>query len=133
MACHEIAALRLGLMNILGIDDPGERAHELAELGPAAAEPGPVSAMLRAGDLRNLSRLFEGSLAELQEKVAKTPPGDAKLPYLRSLLILTKQVELDLRAQVDGLARLYRELEEMHDFVHEIYPAEQSEEAEKAE
>lgn len=130
MACHEIAALRLGLMNILGIDDPGERAHELAELGPAAAEPGPVSAMLRAGDLRNLSRLFEGSLAELQEKVAKTPPGDPKLPYLRSLLILTKQVELDLRAQVDGLARLYRELEEMHDFVHEIYPAEQSEPAE---
>ncbi|MGK3997516.1 DUF3209 family protein [Sorangium sp. So ce1024] len=130
MACHEIAALRLGLMNILGIDDPGERAHELAELGPAAAEPGPVSAMLRAGDLRNLSRLFEGSLAELQEKVAKTPPGDPKLPYLRSLLILTKQVELDLRAQVDGLARLYRELEEMHDFVHEIYPAEQSESAE---
>ncbi|WP_438026743.1 DUF3209 family protein [Sorangium sp. So ce233] len=133
MACHEIAALRLGLMNILGIDDPGERAHELAELGPAAAEPGPVSAMLRAGDLRNLSRLFEGSLAELQEKVAKTPAGDAKLPYLRSLLILTKQVELDLRAQVDGLGRLYRELEEMHDFVHEIYPAEQSEEAEQAE
>ncbi|MGK3967351.1 DUF3209 family protein [Sorangium sp. So ce118] len=124
MACHEIAALRLGLMNILGIDDPGERAHELAELGPAAAEPGPVSAMLRAGDLRNLSRLYEGSLAELQEKVAKTPAGDAKLAYLRSLLILTKQVELDLRAQVDGLTRLYRELEEMHDFVHEIYPAE---------
>ncbi|WP_437307378.1 DUF3209 family protein [Sorangium sp. So ce388] len=130
MACHEIAALRLGLMNILGIDDPGERAHELAELGPAAAEPGPVSAMLRAGDLKNLSRLFEGSLAELQEKVAKTPAGDAKLAYLRSLLILTKQVELDLRAQVDGLARLYRELEEMHDFVHEIYPAEQADQAE---
>ncbi|WP_437814076.1 DUF3209 family protein [Sorangium sp. So ce1078] len=124
MACHEIAALRLGLMNILGIDDPAERAHELAELGPAAEAPGPVSAMLRAGDLKSLSRLFEGSLAELQEKVAKTPADDAKLAYLRSLLILTKQVELELRAQVDGLGRLYRELEEMHDFVHEIYPAE---------
>ncbi len=124
MACHEIAALRLGLMNVLGIDDPAERAHELAELGGAATEPGPVSAMLRAGDLKSLSRLFEASLADLQAKVAKTPADDAKLAYLRSLLILTKQVELDLRAQIDGLGRLYRELEEMQDFVHEIYPAE---------
>lgn len=124
MACHEIAALRLGLMNILGIDDPAERAHELAELGPAAEAPGPVAAMLRARDLKSLSNLYEASLAELQEKVAKTPAGDEKLAYLRSLLILTKQVELDLRAQLEGLTRMYLELEEMHDFVHEIYPAE---------
>lgn len=124
MACHEIAALRLGLMNILGVDDPAERAHELAELGPAAEAPGPISAMLRARDLKNLLSLYEASLAELQEKVAKTPAGDEKLAYLRSLLILTKQLELDLRAQVEGLTRMYLELEEMHDFVHEIYPAE---------
>ena len=32
---------------------------------------------------------------------------------------------------VEGLS--YRELEEMHDFVHEIYPAEQAEQAEQAE
>jgi hypothetical protein len=124
MACHEIAALRLGMMKILGIDDPAERAHELAELGPAAAEPGPLSAMLTAADLASLSRMFESSLADLQAKVAKTPPGDAKLPYLRSLLIFTKQAELNLRGHADGLTRMYRELEEVHDLVHEIYPAE---------
>lgn len=124
MACHEIAALRIGLMNILGIDDPAERAHELAELGPAAAEPGPLSAMLAAQNLAGLSRMFEASLSDLQTKVAMTPPGDAKLPYLRSLVILTKQAELGLRGHVDGLARMYRELEEVHDLVHEIYPAE---------
>jgi hypothetical protein len=48
---------------------------------------------------------------------------DPKQAYVRSLLILTKKVELDLRAQIDNLARFNRELEEMHDFVHEIYPA----------
>jgi hypothetical protein len=124
MACHEVAALRLGLMNVLGIDDPTERAHELAELGPAASEPGPLSAMLAARDLASLTRMFEASLSDLQTRVAKTPDGDAKLPYLRSLLVFTKQTELGLRAHVDGLARLHRELEEVHDLIHEIYPVE---------
>jgi hypothetical protein len=111
-------------MKLLGINDEAERAHELAELGNAATEPGPVSAMITAESLASLTRLYETSLSDLSAKVAKTPSGDPKLPYLRSLLILTKQVELDLRAGVHGLARLNRELEEMHDFVHEIYPAE---------
>jgi hypothetical protein len=124
MACHEIAALRLGLMKLTGIDDAAEIAHELAELGDAANRPGPLSAMLNARDLTQLSKLFESSLVELNEKVAKTPATDPKLPYLRSLLILTKKVELDVRAHVDGLTRLNRELEEMHDLVHELFPSE---------
>ena len=37
--------------------------------------------------------------------------------------ILSKKTELDLQNQADILTRFYRELEEMHDFVHEIYPA----------
>src|ERR1700733_7647242 len=48
MACHEIAALRLGLMKVLGIDDPAERAHELAELGDAANVPGPIASLMNA-------------------------------------------------------------------------------------
>ena len=123
MACHEIAALRLGLMRVLGRDDAAERQHELAELGPAAAAPGPVSALCEAGNLAGLQRLFQATLADLDRKVAATPAADAKLPYLRTLMVLTKKVELDLAAQIDGLTRFYREVDEMHDFVHEIYPA----------
>jgi hypothetical protein len=41
MACHEIAALRLGLMRVLGRTDEAERQHELAELKGGAEEPGP--------------------------------------------------------------------------------------------
>jgi len=59
----------------------------------------------------------------LEERVAATRPDDAKLSYLRSLIILTKKVEFDLASQIDNLTRLFTELEQMHDFVHEIYPA----------
>jgi Protein of unknown function (DUF3209) len=123
MACHEIAALRLGLMRLLGINDEAERAHELAELGDAAHTPGPIASLMTAPDLESLVGLFGASLTDLGEKVARAKADDPKLPYLRSLLVLTKKVELELRAQVDGLVRVNRELEEMHDFVHEIFPA----------
>lgn len=124
MSCHEIAALRLGLMNILGHDDPAERAHELAELGVAARTPGPLASLTEARDLASLMSLYVTSLGALLEKVARTPASDPKLPYYRSLVVLTKKVELEMRAHVDGLGRLNRELEEMHDLVHEMFPAE---------
>jgi Protein of unknown function (DUF3209) len=123
MACHEIAALRLGLMRILGRDDEAERQHEIAELGDAAKSPGPIQSLCEVRDMASLHRLFAASLAELERKVATTSSDDPKLPYLRSLVILSKKTELDLQNQADNLTRFYRELEEMHDFVHEIYPA----------
>ncbi len=123
MACHEVAALRLGLMNVLGLDDEAERQHELAELGAAASEAGPIKSLVESRDLARVRRMFEASLARLDEKVAKTPADDPKLPYYRSLVLLTKKVELDLRNHAETLTRFWRDLEAMHDFVHEIYPA----------
>src|SRR5215468_563746 len=96
MACHEIAALRLGLMTVLGHHDDAERQHELAELGDGAAQPGPLRAMCQATDLAALRRTYEASLAELEHRVATTPSDDAALPYLRTLIVLTRKVELDL-------------------------------------
>lgn len=122
MACHEIAALRLGLMKILGRDDQAERQHELAELGQASTQPGPVASLCEAGDFRQLKQFYEDAVSMLEEQVSRTALADPKLPYLRTLLILTKKVELDLANQIDSLVRLYRDLEQMHDFVHEIYP-----------
>jgi hypothetical protein len=122
MACHEIAALRLGLMKILGRDDQAERQHELAELGSASSQPGPIASLCDAGDLEVLRRFYEQAVSLLEERVAATSADDRKLPYLRSLVILTKKVELDLNGQIANLTRLYSELEQMHDFVHEIFP-----------
>lgn len=124
MACHEIAALRLGLMRVLGENDEAERAHELAELGGAATAAGPLRSLCEAQDLGSLKRFFEASCAELERRVSATPASDPKLGYLRTLIVLTKQTELDLGGQIDGLGRLSRNLDALHDLVHEIYPAE---------
>jgi hypothetical protein len=110
-------------MNVLGIADEAERQHELAELGAAAHAPGPIQSLTQARDFGELKRLYESSLTLLQEKVARTAADDAQLPYLRSLMILTKKVELELAGHAEVMARFYRDLEELHDFVHEIYPA----------
>jgi hypothetical protein len=122
MACHEIAALRLGLMTVLGSDDEAERTHELAELGDAACRPGPLASLTSAPTLAALVQLYGASLAELGERVARARPDDPKLGYLRTLVVLTKKVELELRTHVDALVRMNRELEEMHDLVHELFP-----------
>ena len=123
MACHEIAALRLSLMNVLGINDESEKKHELAELGDGAKKPGPICSLTEAKDFSAMKKFFEAALSRLDEKVSTTPISDPKLPYLRSLIVLTKKVELDLRNHIDGLTRFYKDLDEMHDLVHEIYPA----------
>lgn len=124
MACHELAALRLGLMRVLGRNDEAERTHELAEIGDGAAKPGPIKSLCESSDLSKLKSFFEAALSDLDRKVSGAGKDALDLPYLRSLQILTKKVELDLRNQIDAMTRLYQDLEEMHDFVHEIYPAE---------
>ncbi len=123
MACHELAGLRLGLMRILGINDEAEKQHELAELGDGAREPGPIRSLTEAESLEDLRRFFDTALVSLEQKVSATPADDSKLPYLRTLLVLTRKVEQELGNQIEMLTRFYRDLDEMHDFVHEIYPA----------
>lgn len=122
MACHEIAALRLGLMQVLGRHDDSERQHELAELGDGAAAQGPIRALCEARNLEALKAHFDAAVSDLEQRVAATPAADPKLAYLKTLVVLTKKVELDLDNQIEGLTRLFRNLEDMHDFVHELYP-----------
>ena len=122
MACHEIAGLRLGLMNVLGIKDENEKKHELAELGKAATSPGPISPMLKAQTLRDLKKLYSESLIHLAEKVAKTKETDPKIGYYRALLVTTKKVELELNRLVNDMNQFYKELDEVHDYIHEVFP-----------
>ncbi|EQA35107.1 PF11483 family protein [Leptospira inadai serovar Lyme str. 10] len=123
MACHEIAALRLGMMNILGIEDEVTRIHEVNEIGQnLLSQPGPIQSLSHAGNLTSLLQFYESSLTELEQKISVLPPGDPKLSYYRSLLILTKKVELELKNTFQNLNTLFNDLEEIHDFVHEIYP-----------
>ncbi|HVA51527.1 MAG TPA: DUF3209 family protein [Pirellulales bacterium] len=123
MACHEIAALRLGLMQILGIKDEAERQHELAELNQGEPASDTLRVLSQSRDFGDLKRFFETALVELEERVARTKADDPQMPYLRTLIVLTKKVELDLRNQLESMTRFYRDLDEMHDFVHEMFPA----------
>ena len=122
MACHELAALRLGLMEVLGIDDPAEKQHELKELGDAASSDGPLKSMLGSTDLEKLIRFYGHALVELQEKVAKMPKEDPSLAYHNTLLVVTKKVEQDLQIQLDNMKRFWTDLDEIHHYLHELYP-----------
>ena len=124
MACHEIAGLRLGLMEVLGVKNEAERQHELAELGTGADQPGPIRSMCGAKDLASLKQFYESAVSKLEQRVAATRSDDPKLPYLRTLVVRSRKVALGLAHQIVGRTHLYRDLDEMHDFVHEIYPAE---------
>lgn len=123
MACHEIAALRLGLMTILGINDPTEKEHEMAELGADAHKPGPIQSLLKSTNLAELRQNYENSLVDLEAKVSAMDATDPALPYYRTLIVTTKKIELDLRSHAAMLQRLYQDMEEVHDVIHEIYPA----------
>jgi hypothetical protein len=122
MACHEIAGLRLGLMNVLGIEDEHAKQHELTELGPAAGAAGPIAPMIRANNLYDLKRLYAQSLTALAEKVAQCPASDPQIGYYRALLITTKKVQLELDRLDRNLRGFYKDLDEVHDFIHEVFP-----------
>lgn len=122
MACHEIAALRIGLMNVMGFKDDAVLAHEMAELGDGIEEPGPLRSLSQARSMTELCSFFDASVADLEQRVATTPKADPATPYYRTLLVLTKKTEADLRNQQAQVLRLFQDLEDMHDFVHELYP-----------
>lgn len=124
MACRELAALRLGLMRTIGIEDEAERQHELAELGKYATEAGPLSSMSAASNLEDLKKYYDTAISKLEETVSTTDAKDPKIGYYRTLLVMTKKVEFDLANQIDSLTRFYQNLDQIHDFIHEIYPAE---------
>jgi hypothetical protein len=123
MACRELAALRLGLMNVVGIVDDAEKQHELNELGDACETAGPLKSMMESTNLEDLKKFYEASLSDLNQKLAKMEKDDPKLAYHQSLMILTKKVEQDLSVQINNFQQMWKDLDEIHHLTHEIYPA----------
>lgn len=123
MACHEIAALRLGMMNLIGIKDEVTIRHEQSEIGVALESTGPIRSLAEAKDFESLIKFYEISLTDLEERISKMKKDDPQMAYYRSLLILTKKIEFELKNSVFIFQNFFRDLEEIHDFVHEIFPA----------
>ena len=122
MACRELAALRLGLMNIVGIENEAAKQHDLDELGNIDQEPH-FKQILESQSLRELKSNFEFATTKLSEKVAFKEIPKHQDAYYKSLQILTKKVEYNLDRECEALKSLYADLEDIHDYVHEVYPA----------
>jgi len=122
MACHEISALRLGLMKCMGVSDDAAKTHDEKEIGETLQKDGPIKSLANANNLQELKSFYQSSLSELEKRVSESK-DESELPYLRSLIILTKKVELELENALNNLNSLYKGLDEIHDYVHEVYPA----------
>jgi hypothetical protein len=123
MACHEIAALRLGMMRILGVQDPGLIEHEMAELGEAGEKPGPLRLLSQAQDLRSLNYAFELARTDLEDRLSQMQPEDPERAYVQTLAVLNKKIEADLTNLYHYCSQFFEDLEQVHDHMHVIYPA----------
>jgi hypothetical protein len=125
MACHEIGALRLALMNLLGGDRAAERRHEEAEIGAALDRQGPIGSLARARNFEEARVLLASAIVELEEAVAASPAGDRSLPYRRTLLVAAKSAEATFARLAEDLEQFLKSLEDAHDLIHELYPPEE--------
>ncbi|SEH11444.1 Protein of unknown function [Natronorubrum sediminis] len=123
MSCHEIEALRLGLMNVLGVGDQHARDHAEKEL--EGHLEGPIEALVEAESLTAIERHLDAALVDLEEEVAEMDRDDPEYDYTRGRLLEVRNAERAikrLRVQsesiVDGLG-------EAHDTLHEIFPTEE--------
>jgi hypothetical protein len=123
MACNEIAALRLALMEVLGGSRDVERQHEMAELGRAADNEPTISSLARARNLTEIRLRFEDAIVELEQKQAELAQTESKRDYYRARLLVVKSAEQAYRRLCHDFEQFFQGLEEMHDLLHELYPA----------
>ena len=123
MTCHEIEALKLGLMNVLGTTDESARQHAYAEL--EGALEGPIEALAEAEDLSAVQRHLDAALVDLEETVATTEKSDHEYDYLRGRLIAVRDAEQSIqRLSMQGESVL-NGFAETHDLLHETFPVDE--------
>jgi hypothetical protein len=123
MTCHELEALRLGLMNVLGINDRGAREHAKAELGEQLN--GPIEGLASAESLAAIERHLDTALVDLEEQIAATDSGDPEYDYLRGRLVAVRDAEQAVRRVTQHGESVFDGLGETHDALHETFPAEE--------
>lgn len=122
MTCHEIEALRLGLMNALGTDDESAREHARKEL--EGEMDGPIEALATADSLAAVQRHLDAALVDLEEQIAATDPDADDYDYLRGRLVAVRDAEGAVRRLRDHGDGVLDDLGEAHHLLHETFPAE---------
>ncbi|UPV73866.1 DUF3209 family protein [Halorussus limi] len=120
MSCHEIEALRLGLMNVLGTSDRSVREHAEKEL--EGHLEGPVEGLANAESLSELRRHLDAALVDLEEQIATADESDPEYDYLRGRLVAVRDAEQSLARLTDHGESLLDDLGTSHDVLHEAFP-----------
>ena len=121
MSCHELEALRLGLMNVLGTEDRSVRDHAEKEL--EGHLEGPIEGLATAESLDELRRHLDAALVDLEEEVARTDADDPEHGYVRGRLVAVRDAERSLARLTDHADGLLADLEVSHSAIHEAFPA----------
>jgi hypothetical protein len=123
MSCHEIEALRLGLMNVLGTEDRSAREHAEKEL--EGHLDGPIEALANAETLSEIERHLDAALVDLEAEVAATAPDDLAYGYVRGRLVAVRDAERAVHRLTDQGEHVLDGLGEAHDVLHETFPVEE--------
>jgi hypothetical protein len=125
MACAELEALRLALMNLTGTVDESVRKHAEAEIGDELDDDGPIAALANAETLDEIQRHLDAALIDLEEEAMAADPTDPQGAYLRGRVVAVRDAERTvrrLRAQTDSYLE---DLGEAHHTLHETFPTEE--------
>jgi hypothetical protein len=123
MSCHEIEAVRLGLLNILGVGDRSAREHAEKEL--EGHLEGPIEGLAEAETLAELERHLDAALVDLEEEVATMDAADPEYDYTRGRLLEVRNAERAIqRLHIQG-EHVVDGLGEAHDTLHETFPVEE--------
>ncbi|MCD2204271.1 DUF3209 family protein [Halobacterium sp. KA-6] len=123
MTCHELEALRLGLMNVLGTTDRSAREHAEKEL--EGHLDGPIEGLANADSLSELQRHLDAALVDLEEEVAATDESDPEYDYLRGRLVAVRDAERSLARLADHGDSFLDDLGETHHSLHDAFPADE--------
>ncbi|SDJ92573.1 DUF3209 family protein [Natronorubrum texcoconense] len=122
MSCHEIEALRLGLMNVLGVGDQSTRDHAEKEL--EGHLEGPIEALVEAESLTAIERHLDAALVDLEEEVAGMDTDDPEYDYTQGRLLEVRNAERTIQRLTAQGESIVDGLGESHDMLHETFPVE---------
>ncbi len=123
MSCYEIEALRLGLMNVLGVGDQHTREHAEKELDGHL--DGPIEGLATASTLTELQRHLDAALVDLEEEVAAMDSSDPEYDYTRGRLLEVRNAERSIERLVMFGEHFLDGLGDSHDTLHETFPVEE--------
>jgi hypothetical protein len=125
MACAELEALRLALMNLTGTVDESVRNHAEAEIGDELEAGGPVAALAEAETLDEIQRHLEAALIDLEEEAMAADATDPDGAYLRGRVVAVRDAERTVRRLRNRTDDLLDDLGEAHHTLHETFPVEE--------